>query len=77
MIRYKSTEQGYERRSEKIIILVTPSFRKKLDNFLGDLSMSTFFMRLAERAMNDEMIAEHTRVMAAAANYGRRRNLGK
>jgi hypothetical protein len=44
---------GQETRSAKIQVMVTPTFKQKLENFLGPIPMSRFFFILAEREMNE------------------------
>jgi hypothetical protein len=45
---------GQETRSAKIQVMVTPSFKQKLEQFLGPIPMSRFFFILAEWAINEE-----------------------
>jgi hypothetical protein len=40
-----------EIRSKRIQVVVTPTFKQKLENFLGPVPMSRFFCILAEQAM--------------------------
>jgi hypothetical protein len=40
-----------EVRSKRIQVMVTPTFKQKLENFLGPIPVSRFFSILAEQAM--------------------------
>lgn len=61
----KTRTLEYERQTAFIAVLMTPSFKRQLENFLGEYPTSRWLRELAEREM--ERAAEHDIELANVA----------